>query len=29
MIVSQLKSVDINFKDEIKGLILMLSLPES
>ena len=29
MIVSQLNSVDINFKDEIKALILMSSLPES
>ena len=29
MIVSQLSSVDINFKDEIKALILMSSLPES
>ena len=29
MIVSQLNSVDINFKDEIKVLILMSSLPES
>ena len=29
MIVSQLNSVDINFKDEIKALILMSSLPDS
>ena len=29
MIVSQLNYVDINFEDEIKALILMLSLPES
>ena len=29
MIVSQLNSVDINFKDEIKALILMSSLAES
>ena len=29
MIVSQLNSVDINFEDEIKALILMPSLPES
>ena len=29
MIVSQLNCVDINFKNEIKALILMLSLPES
>ena len=29
MIVSQLNSVDINFGDEIKALILMLSLPKS
>ena len=29
MIVSQLNSVDINFEDEIKELILMSSLPES
>ena len=29
MIVSQLTSVDINFEDEIKALILMSSLPES
>ena len=29
MIVSQLHSVDINFEDEIKALILMSSLPES
>ena len=29
MIVSQLNSVDIDFKDEIKALILMSSLPES
>ena len=29
MIVSQLNSVDINFEDEIKVLILMLFLPES
>ena len=29
MIVSQLNSVDINFKDEIKALILMSFLPES
>ena len=29
MILSQLNSVDINFKDEIKALILMSSLPES
>ena len=29
MIVSQLNSVDINFEDEIKVLILMSSLPES
>ena len=29
MIVSQLNSVDINFEDEIKTLILMSSLPES
>ena len=29
MIVSQLNSVDINFKDQIKALILMSSLPES
>ena len=29
MIVSQLSSVDINFKNEIKALILMSSLPES
>ena len=29
MIVSQLNSVDINFNDEIKALILMSSLPES
>ena len=28
MILSQLNSVDINFKDEIKALILMSSLPE-
>ena len=27
MIVSQLNSVDINFEDEIKALILMSSLP--
>ena len=29
MIVSQLNSVDINFEDEIKALILMSYLPES
>ena len=29
MIVSQLNSLDINFEDEIKTLILMPSLPES
>ena len=29
MIVGQLNSVDINFEDEIKALILMSSLPES
>ena len=29
MIVIQLNSVDINFEDEIKALILMSSLPES
>ena len=29
MIVSQLSSVEINFEDEIKALILMSSLPES
>ena len=29
MIVSQLNSVDINFEDEIKALILMSSLLES
>ena len=29
MIVSQLNSVDINFEDEIKELILMSCLPES
>ena len=29
MIVSQLNSVDINFEDEIKALILMSSLPDS
>ena len=29
MIVSQLSSVDINFEDEIKALMLMSSLPES
>ena len=29
MIVSQLNSVDNNFEDEIKSLILMSSLPES
>ena len=29
MIVSQLNSVDINFEDEIKALILISSLPES
>ena len=29
MIVSQLNSVDINFEDEIKALILMSSLTES
>ena len=29
MIVSQLNSVDINFEDKIKALILMSSLPES
>ena len=29
MIVSQLNSVDINFEDEIKALIVMSSLPES
>ena len=29
MIVSQFNSVDINFEDEIKALILMSSLPES
>ena len=29
MITSQLSSVDINFEDEIKALILMSSLPES
>ena len=29
MIVSQLNSLDINFEDEIKALILMSSLPES
>ena len=28
MIVSQLNSLDINFEDEIKALILMSSLPE-
>ena len=28
MIVSQLNSVDINFEDEIKALILVSSLPE-
>ena len=28
MIVSQLCSVEINFEDEIKALILMSSLPE-
>ena len=27
MIVSQLNSLDINFEDEIKALILMSSLP--
>ena len=29
MIVSQLSSVEINFEDEIKALILFSSLPES
>ena len=29
MIVNQLNSVDINFEDKIKALILMSSLPES
>ena len=29
MIVSQLNSVDINFEDKIKALILISSLPES
>ena len=29
MIVSQFNSVEINFEDEIKALILMSSLPES
>ena len=29
MIMSQLSSVDINFEDEIKALILISSLPES
>ena len=29
MIVSQLNSVDINFEDEIKALLLISSLPES
>ena len=29
MIISRLSSVEINFKDEIKALILMSSLPES
>ena len=29
MIVSQLNSMEIDFKDEIKALILMSSLPES
>ena len=29
MIMSQLNSVDINFEDEIKALILISSLPES
>ena len=29
MIVRQLNYVDINFKDKIKALILMSSLPES
>ena len=29
MIMSQLNSLDFNFKDEIKALILMSSLPES
>ena len=29
MIISQLSSVEINFEDEIKALILMSSLPES
>ena len=29
MIVSQLSSVEINFEDEIKALILMSTLPES
>ena len=29
MIVSQLSSVEINFEDEIKALILMSSLPKS
>ena len=29
MIVSQLRSVEINFEDEIKALILMSSLPKS
>ena len=29
MIVNQLSSVDINFEDVIKALILMSSLPES
>ena len=29
MIVRQLSSVEINFEDEIKALILMSSLPES
>ena len=29
MITSQLSSVGINFKDEIKALVLMSSLPES
>ena len=29
MVVSQLSSVEINFEDEIKALILMSSLPES
>ena len=29
MIISQLRSVDVNYEDENKAMILMSSLPES